>query len=153
MLGSVESLNLQHELQVHQIELEMQNESLSETLVALEESRDRWVNSYELSPVGYLTLDKSTQITNINLTGAALLGQERRRLVNRRFAIFVVPEDRDLWHLHFTTVMKRSGTQNLARRTRLARSAEAARHGIQYYEFDKGDYWLHRLHLLRYLNL
>ncbi len=103
--------NLQHELQVYQIELEMQNESLRQTLVALEESRDQWLNFYDLSPVSYLTLDRSAQITNINLTGAFLLGEERSRLVNRRFATYVVPEDTDLWHLHFTTVMKHGGTQ------------------------------------------
>ena len=94
-----------HELQVHQIELEMQNEDLRRAQVALEESRDRYTDLYEFAPVAYLTLSPEAMIDEINLTGAALLGEERKRLIHRRFARFVIHEDRDRWHRHFLRVV------------------------------------------------
>ena len=90
--------DLLHELQVHQIELEMQNEALRQTQLALELSRDRYLDLYEFAPVGYLSLNHEGLITEANLVGAALLGVDRKRLMNRRFAAFVVAEDGDRWH-------------------------------------------------------
>jgi hypothetical protein len=58
-----------HELQVHQIEIEMQNEQLRRTLIDLEESRDRYENLYDFSPIGYITLSSLGRIRGINLTG------------------------------------------------------------------------------------
>ena len=95
---------LLHELQVHQIELEMQNEALRQAQVALEESRDRFVNLYDFAPIGYLTLTANALIAEINLTGAAMLGVERKKLINRRFAHFVAAEDTDRWHRSFLRV-------------------------------------------------
>ena len=92
---------LLYDLHVHQIELEMQNESLRQSQISLEESRDRWVDFYDFAPVGYLTLNNKALITDINITGATLLGEERRRLVNGRFSRFVSHEDSDRWYQHF----------------------------------------------------
>ncbi|HUV99958.1 MAG TPA: PAS domain-containing sensor histidine kinase, partial [Gallionella sp.] len=88
---------LLHELQVHQIELEMQNEELRRTQVALEEAHHLYVDLYEFAPVGYITLSQQAQIIAINLTGAALLGEERKQLLRRSFARIVAPEDQDRW--------------------------------------------------------
>ncbi len=96
---------LLHELQVHQIELEIQNETLRESQLALEESRDRYVDLYEFAPVGYLTLTATGQIAEINLTGAALLGVERKRLQHRRFDAYVAPKDRERWRRVFVAAM------------------------------------------------
>jgi PAS domain S-box-containing protein len=97
---------LLHELQVYQIELEMQNETLRQSQITLEESRDRYVDFYDFAPTGYVTLNCEALITEINLTGAMLLGKERSKLANRRFAQFVAPEDLDLWHRHFMDALK-----------------------------------------------
>ncbi len=96
---------LLHELQVHQIELEMQNETLRLAQNELEQSRDRYVDLYDFSPVGYLTLNRHGLIEQINLTGTSMLGLERKEVLNRRFSTFVVREDRDRWHRHFAHVL------------------------------------------------
>ncbi|MBF8275097.1 MAG: hypothetical protein HW390_170 [Candidatus Brocadiaceae bacterium] len=78
-----------HELLVQQTELEMQNEELKRSRLELEESRNKYLELYEFSPIGYFTLDKQTTILEVNLSGAALLGVERESLVRRRFQLFV----------------------------------------------------------------
>ena len=88
---------LLHELQVHQIELEMQNEALRVAQIALEESRDRYVDLYEFTPVGYLTLDADDLIEQLNLTAATLLGMERKKLLLRGFLARVLAEDQPRW--------------------------------------------------------
>jgi diguanylate cyclase (GGDEF)-like protein/PAS domain S-box-containing protein len=100
-----------HELEVHQIELEMQNEELRRAQLALEESRDRYVDLYEFAPVGYLTLTGEGLISAVNLTGAALLGEERKKMLRRRFDRFVAPEDRDRYHHLFVSLMQHDGRQ------------------------------------------
>ena len=98
---------LVHELRVHQIELEMQNETLRQSQIELEKSRDRYVDFYECSPVGYLTLTNKGLIEGVNLASAALLGVERNKLLQHRFAHFVAAEDIDVWHSHFRNVLTR----------------------------------------------
>jgi C4-dicarboxylate-specific signal transduction histidine kinase len=72
--------HLVHDLQVHQVELEMQNRELRETQQQLEESRDNYIQLYDFAPIGYMTLDKLGRIVDINLTGAKLLGKPRSGL-------------------------------------------------------------------------
>ena len=103
---------LLHELQVHQIELEMQNEQLRQAQVVIEEMRDRYVDLFEFAPVGYITLTRAGTISDVNLTGAALLGVERKKLLNRRFAHFVSTGDNDQWNKHFLNLLQRDRRQN-----------------------------------------
>jgi two-component system, sensor histidine kinase len=105
--------HLLQELQTHQIELETQNAALRESEIALAESRDRYVDLYDFSPIGYLTLTHSALIAEVNLTGAALLGSERNRLRQRRFASFVVPEDRERWDRQFVAALRGEKRQRI----------------------------------------
>jgi diguanylate cyclase (GGDEF)-like protein/hemerythrin-like metal-binding protein/PAS domain S-box-containing protein len=97
---------LLHELQVHQIEIEIQNENLRQSQIDLEKSRDRYVEFYDFAPVGYLTLNRSACISELNLTCAALLGNDRGQFLQRRFSTLVAPEDRDRWHTYFMSVLQ-----------------------------------------------
>ena len=81
-------------------------------LIALEKSRDRYVDLYDFSPVGYLTLSREGMISEINLTGATLLGIDRKKLINRRFSSLVTFEDNDLWHQHFIRVIQHGEQQS-----------------------------------------
>ena len=81
------------ELQLHQLELVAQNESLREAKQALSESCDRYAELFELAPVGYLTLDEQGIITAVNRAGEELLGIERATLVGRSFAGYVAADD------------------------------------------------------------
>lgn len=78
-------LQLLAELQVHQTELEMQNQELREAQQQLEESRNHYADLYDYAPVGYLTVNKAGNIQSINLTGANLLEKERAYLIDRPF--------------------------------------------------------------------
>ncbi|MGC2048289.1 MAG: PAS domain S-box protein, partial [Gallionella sp.] len=93
--------DLLHELRVLQVELEMQNETLRLSQLAMEESRDRYADLYEFAPVGYLTLTPDGLISDINLTGAVLLKEDRRKLINRSFVNFISAADRDQWFQNF----------------------------------------------------
>jgi PAS domain S-box-containing protein len=83
-----------HELQVHQIELEMQNSELQETRGKLEALLEKYTDLYDFAPVGYLSLDEQGRILELNLTGAALLGVGRSRLISRRLSTFVTQANR-----------------------------------------------------------
>ncbi|HCI52544.1 MAG TPA: hypothetical protein DE312_04400 [Gallionella sp.] len=101
----IPSESLLHELQVHQIELEMQNENLRQSQFELEKSRDRYMDFYDFAPVGYITLSESGLILEINLTGAGMLGTERSNLLYRRLTPYVSTEYHDRWLRHFMTVL------------------------------------------------
>src|ERR1017187_1542431 len=89
-----ETQRLLHELQVHQIELEMQNEELRNSRAQVEAAVSRYTDIYDFAPVGYFTLKSDGVITQTNFAGARLLGLERARLVGKRFEPFVARADR-----------------------------------------------------------
>ncbi len=74
---------LVHELPVHQVELEMQNETLRQTQVALEEASEKYRDFYDFAPVGFLTLDESGMIREANLTAANQIGVTRSHLIDK----------------------------------------------------------------------
>ena len=83
-----------HELEVHQIELVMQNAELQKTRFELEAALEKYTDLYDFAPVGYLSIDESGVIIEVNLTGASLLGIERSRLVGQPLMAFVAPGSR-----------------------------------------------------------
>jgi two-component system, cell cycle sensor histidine kinase and response regulator CckA len=96
-----------HELQVHQIELEMQNEELRRIQEDLELAKERYVNLYDLAPVGYCTINESGMILEANLTAARMLGMERSELTRQLVSRFIFRDDQDRYYLfrkeHFDT--------------------------------------------------
>ena len=101
-----------HELQVHQVELEMQADELRRTRLDLEESRDKYLDLYEFAPVGYLTLTDKGLVEEVNLTGATLLGVERKELQMASFRKFIAPEDSDTWTRYFMNVRSHGEKQS-----------------------------------------
>ena len=92
--------NLAHELQVHQIELEMQNEELRKSQQELEDSRDKYSRLYDFAPIGYFTISDDGVILDANLTGAKMLGVERSHLINKPLCVFIVKDDQDNYYRH-----------------------------------------------------
>ncbi len=90
-----ETRRILYELQVHQIELEMQNDELRRAEAALDASQNRYFDLYEMAPVGYCTLDKEGLIRQANLTASTLLGVHRNELFNKPISRFVLKEDGD----------------------------------------------------------
>jgi PAS domain S-box-containing protein len=88
-----------HELQTHQIELEMQNDALRVALVAFEESLERYVDLYDQSPVGYCTVSERGMILHANLTAATLLDTDRETLIKQPISRFIFKADQDIYHL------------------------------------------------------
>ena len=115
-----------HELEVHQIELEMQNDELRSKQIEIEEVRDRYLDLYDFAPVGYFTFDQRGKIVEVNLTGASLLGLPRSRLIGRPFTLFMEDDFINSFHTHLKKVfsselvqtgelrIKQSGKKSLA---------------------------------------
>ena len=91
---------LLHELQVHELELQLQNEELRRVQLELVAARDRYLDLYDFAPVGYLTLDSQGVVVEANLKGAALLGADRGSLKGTHFASCITSADSDRWHLY-----------------------------------------------------
>jgi PAS domain S-box-containing protein len=87
-----------HELQVHQLELQLQNEALRESQEALALARDEYAELYDRAPVGYLMLDGEGRIVRANATSSELLAAEAHALVDKPLHRFVAPEDQDAYH-------------------------------------------------------
>jgi PAS domain S-box-containing protein len=97
--------DLIHELQVHQIELEMQNDELRRIQNELEKSRDKYTNLYDFSPVGYFTISEKGIISEVNLTGAVMLGTERKKIIGKPFTGFIKREDQDIFYKHRQSIL------------------------------------------------
>lgn len=120
---SAESERLLHELEVHQLELEMQNAELRQARDEVEAALARYTDLYDFAPVGYFSLDETGTILDANLTGAAMLGAERSRIVGRKLQRFVVPSDQPVIEIFLSDVF--AGTERRVCEARL-RSIDGA---------------------------
>jgi len=94
------------DLQIHQVELEMQNEELRRAQLELEAARDKYADLYDFAPIGYLALDETARIQDINLTGADLLGSPKSKLRNMKFSAFISPESQDDFYFHMQGLLQ-----------------------------------------------
>lgn len=95
-----EMLQMLHELRVHQIELEMQNEELRRTQVELETLRSKYFDLYDLAPIGYVTLSGKGMLLETNVTFATMLNVPRGTLANQPISRFIHKEDQDIYYKH-----------------------------------------------------
>jgi PAS domain S-box-containing protein len=108
--GDVRSLT--HELGVHQEELRVQNEELQRAQLELSSARDRYKELFDSAPIGYLILDSSFMIREVNLTAADLLGTPRKDLIGTSLSKFMARTDADTFYLHLMAVMNKSTQQS-----------------------------------------
>ena len=101
-----------HELNVHQIQLEMQNAELRRVQLELQESRNKYLNLYDFAPTGYFTLDHNSLIVDVNLAGSKLLGSEKHRLIGAQFTSSISPDSQDAFYFHYKEVLKTSSKGN-----------------------------------------
>lgn len=107
-----DSIKLLHELQVHQIELEMQNEELIEANAAAETALKKYTMLYDFAPMGYFTLDPDGNICELNFTGAEILGDKRFSLVNSNFKLFISEGSRKIFDEFFNKVYSKKGKES-----------------------------------------
>ncbi len=95
---------LLHELQVHQIELEMQNEELQQTYKTAETALKKYTMLFDLSPLGFFSLEDDGTISDLNFTAADMLGERRFSLINTNFKLFVSEESKPVFCAFFEKV-------------------------------------------------
>lgn len=110
--GTANNAQLVHELQMHQVELQMQNEELRHAQLALEVTRARYFDLYDLAPVGYLTVTANGQILEANLSAARLLGVARKNLVKQPWSRFIAKTQQDIYYFCHQQLLKTEQTQD-----------------------------------------
>ncbi len=126
-LGPEEAQGLIHELQVHQIELEIQNDELRRTQEALEVSQGRYIDLYDFAPVGYLSVSKKGLILKANLTAATLFGVSRSEILKKPLSRFILPEDQDIYlRTFYATLYATCGGTGNSPKTSVLRTADVA---------------------------
>ncbi len=99
-------LQIIHELQTFQVELELQNDELRRVQQELMEFKINYTQLYDFTPVGYVTLDSNGKILNANLTLARMLETERNALIERPLSDHVLPRDQDIYYLHLQALFE-----------------------------------------------
>ncbi len=110
-LSAEDAQRLIHELQVHQIELKLQNENLQQAQQEIEISRNKYADLYDFAPVGYFTIDANGVILEANLTAAAMLGVERSALLNRPLSSYISRDSQDIYYLSQRALFTRNVAQ------------------------------------------
>ncbi len=103
-ISETDTLKLIHELEVHQIELKMQNDELNLANMQVKDAAEKYTELYEFAPIGYFTLSKEGEIIELNHRGAELLDKERQLLKNSRFGFFISDDNKPIFNLFLATV-------------------------------------------------
>jgi PAS domain S-box-containing protein len=111
-LSAEDTLKLIHELEVHQVELNMQNEELHLSKATLQETANKYTELYEFAPSGYFTLSAEGYIFDLNLHGSLLLGKDRSPLLNMRFMLFLSPESQKGFSTFLEKVFESTALEN-----------------------------------------
>lgn len=98
-LPGKETLNVLRELEVHQVELELQNEELTSARSAAQRMAQKYAELYDFAPSGYFTLSKDGKIIELNLSGAEMLGKKRSKLINSPFVFFISDDTKPIFNL------------------------------------------------------
>jgi len=140
--------NLVEELNIHQIELEIQNQELLRIQRELEAARDKYADLYDFAPVGYITVSAEGMILEANLTITAMLGVERSLLTGKYFSRFVTEDTHDVFYFHhrklFETKDRQTCEVKLVRKddTRFdayLKKCPSGRHGGKYHPGSDSD--------------
>lgn len=100
-----------HELQVHKVELEIQNEELRKAQSEIERSRSRYADLYDFGPAGHYIFDQTGLVKELNLSAAKLLGAERSLIIDKPFQVFIAPEYADAFTRHRLSVLRHGDRQ------------------------------------------
>ena len=130
VLSPEETLRTLHELRVHQIELEMQNEELRRAQAELDVARLRYFDLYDMAPVGYCTLNENGKIIEANFTAASLLGLDRGALARQPLTRFILKTDQDIYYLFQKQLFAEQRREPLVCEVRMVRK-------------DKTSFWAH----------
>lgn len=107
-------LHLEHEVHVHEIELEMQNEELHATQLKLIKSIENYTELFDLAPIGYFILDNNSSIINVNSKGSNLIGIDKKQLIGKPFSVFLNGEaHQDEYYLHKNLVVETNELKQL----------------------------------------
>jgi PAS domain-containing protein len=104
--SEVTTLKLIHELEVHQIELEMQNEELLLAKEQAEQAIEKYTKLYDYAPSGYFTLSQDGKVTEANLTGAHMLGKMRSSILNSQFGFFISDATKNIFNDFLAKIFK-----------------------------------------------
>jgi PAS domain S-box-containing protein len=136
-----ETHKILHELRVHQIELEMQNDELRRTQGELDVVRARYFDLYDLAPIGYLTFGANGLILEANLAAATMLGVIRTYLLKKPMSQFIFPADQDEYYRQRKQVIAGEELQSWELRLLRADGSHFWAH-IQATPAQGGEYWL-----------
>jgi len=96
--SEAETAKLIYELEVHQVELELQNEELLQARISAQNATEQYAELYDFAPSGYFTLSKEGNIIKLNISGSQMLGKDRIDLINSRFALYVSDETKSIFN-------------------------------------------------------
>ena len=105
-LSEADIVKLLYELEVHQIEIEIQNEELIRAKDLAESTTEKFTNLYDFAPTGYFTLSQEGNILNLNLWAAQMLGKERTSLISSRFALFISDDTKPIFNNFFDKIFR-----------------------------------------------